>query len=361
MIEDAELLRRYAEDRAEPAFAELVQRHVGVVYAAALRRVGGDAQLAEEVAQTVFTTLARKAGSLAHHPVLIGWLHRSTHYAAIDALRDKLRREQCERVVETETMNAKAEENGDRSVEVDWEEVRPVIDSLLDKLDERDRGALLLRFFEGRAFAEVGAAMRVTEDAARMRVERAMEKLRVALGRRGITSTSAALGGVLANQATAMAPAGFAASVTGAALASAAASAGVGAGAGASAWAAASAGVGASAGAGAWAAFFTMSKIKVGIVGALVAAMAITGVVELRANRELRVEYRGLQRGSGELGQLQNENLRLNGALEKLGAKNPEVGELVRLNGRVSQLKGRPEGVVDAEFKPIADVGRATP
>src|SRR6185369_16531648 len=83
-IEDSELLRRYSAERSEPAFAELVRRHVNPVYAFALRRVGGDAHLAEDVAQIVFTTLARKATSLMDRPVLGGWLCRTTHFAARD-------------------------------------------------------------------------------------------------------------------------------------------------------------------------------------------------------------------------------------------------------------------------------------
>lgn len=221
MIEDAELLRRYAEGHSEAAFAALVQRHVNLIYGAALRRVGGDRQLAEEVTQTVFTTLAAKAGPLARHPALVGWLHRSTRYAALNALREKMRQER--RVQAVKIMNANPEPDGNQIPETSWDEIRPVLDSLLDQLGERDRGMLLLRFFENRTFAEIGAIAHLSEDAARMRVDRALGKLNSLLGRRGITSTAAALGVALANEATATAPAGVAASVTSSALASAAA------------------------------------------------------------------------------------------------------------------------------------------
>src|SRR4051794_19923292 len=100
MVDDVELLRRYSDEHSESAFAELVQRHVNLVYGAAVRRVGGDAHLAEEITQTVFTDLARKASSLLHHPVLIGWLHRSTYFASLDAVRDKHRREKREQQVD---------------------------------------------------------------------------------------------------------------------------------------------------------------------------------------------------------------------------------------------------------------------
>ena len=82
MLTDAELLRRCAEETSEAAFAELVQRNGDLVYSAALRQVGGDAHRAQDVAQVVFTTLARKAASLTKHPVLAGWLYTTTRLAA---------------------------------------------------------------------------------------------------------------------------------------------------------------------------------------------------------------------------------------------------------------------------------------
>jgi len=112
---------------------------------------------------------------------------------------------------------------GDESTPAEWEKLRPVLDDVLDQLDTRDREAILLRFYEGRPFAGVGAALRLSEDAARMRVDRALDKLRALLAKRGITSTSAALAAVLANQAAATAPVGLAATITGAALSGAAA------------------------------------------------------------------------------------------------------------------------------------------
>ncbi len=224
MTDDAELLRRYAEENSEEAFAEFVRRNLGLVYHAGLRQCGGDVHRAQDVAQTVFTDVARKAGSLARRPALAGWLHTSTRYAAAQAVRGEVRRQRREQ--EAHAMNEiLAKANGDVAVAAEWERMRPVIDEALHALPERDREAVLARFFEGRGFAEVGARLALSEDAARMRVERALEKLRLALVKRGVTSTATALGVALANQAGANVPAGLAASVTGAALA-----AGVGAG-----------------------------------------------------------------------------------------------------------------------------------
>jgi hypothetical protein len=108
--------------------------------------------------------------------------------------------------------------------EVDWERLRPVLDEAMHELSAGDREAVLMRYFRGWRFAEIGQRLGLTEDAARMRVERALEKLRVALGRRRITSTTAALGVILANQPTVAVPAGLATTVASAALAGAAGS-----------------------------------------------------------------------------------------------------------------------------------------
>lgn len=106
--------------------------------------------------------------------------------------------------------------------DADWEKLRPVLDEVMDELSEVDRTAVLLRFFEKRPFAEIGVALQLSEDAARMRVDRALEKLHLLLRHRGVSSTAGALTAVLANQAVATAPVGLAAAITGTALSGAA-------------------------------------------------------------------------------------------------------------------------------------------
>jgi RNA polymerase sigma factor (sigma-70 family) len=217
MIEDAELLRRYADEKSEDAFAELVRRRIGLVYAVAWRHTR-DAQRAEDVTQRVFTDLARKAAALKGRPVLVGWLYRSAQFAASDAVRSERRRQVREE--EAIIMQQIAQE----AAEPDWDNLRPVLDEVLNDMDERDRDAVLLRFFDGRPFAEIGERLRLTENTARMRVERALEKMRAALARRGATSTTAALAVAFGNQVGVAAPVGLAASVTSAAFAGAATS-----------------------------------------------------------------------------------------------------------------------------------------
>ena len=205
MTPDGELLRRYAETGSEDAFTELVRRHVDLVYSAALRQVNGDAHLAQDVAQSVFTDLARKAAPLARRPALTGWLYTSTHFAAAKAVRTEHRRQAREQ--EAHTMQALLH---DPEPDVDWDKLRSVLDEAMHRLSEDDREAILLRFFENRPLAEVGAELGVGENAARMRVERALEKLRVQLVRRGVTTPAAVLATTIAAHAVQAAPAGLA-------------------------------------------------------------------------------------------------------------------------------------------------------
>lgn len=216
MSTDAELLRRYIQERSETAFTELVQRHLNLVYFAALRQVGGDAHRAKDVAQTVFTDLARKAASLADRVTLTGWLHTSTRFAATKARRADRSRKHYEQ--EAITMNALLHESDPAT---EWERLRPMIDDVIHELSESDRDAVLLRFFEDRSFTEIGTALRLSEDAARMRVDRALDKLRDALAQRGVKSTNAALAVIFANQVGATAPAGLAGAIASTALAGA--------------------------------------------------------------------------------------------------------------------------------------------
>lgn len=213
-LDDAELLGCYARERAEAAFAELVRRYLGLVYHAALRQVGGDAHAAEEVSQRVFTLLARKAGTLSGHATIVGWLHTTTRWIARETVRAERRRRVREQ--EAYLMSELAKHD---TAAAEWERLRPVIDEAIAGLNECDREAVLLRFFAGLPLAQVGARLSVSENTARMRVERALEKLQARLVRRGITSIAAALGGVLGGQAATALPAGVMSGVMAAALA----------------------------------------------------------------------------------------------------------------------------------------------
>lgn len=211
-MDDTRLLREYVEKGSQPAFARLVEQHVDLVYSAALRRVGGDPHRANEVTQMVFTDLARKAASLTNHPLLAGWLHQSTRWAASGLRRTEQRR------LANETAAAVAYGDPQTDQTANWAQLSPLLDEALDALNGPDREAVLLRFFNDQPFAAIGAKLGLTENAARMRVERALEKLHALLAKRGATSTAAALAMVLTQNAVAAAPAGMATAVTATAM-----------------------------------------------------------------------------------------------------------------------------------------------
>ena len=213
---DSELVRAFVETRSEAAFAELVERHVNLVYSAALRHLRGDAHLARDATQAVFCELARSALSLCGRPTLSGWLYTTTRFIALRMGRSESRRAAREQ--------AFVMRNTEPSLpEVTWKEVENLLDEAMQDLSSEDREAVLLRYFRKESFGAIGASLGASENAARMRVERALEKLRAALSRRGVTCPSSVLGGLLMANAVSSAPAGLAATLLMPAIASGAA------------------------------------------------------------------------------------------------------------------------------------------
>jgi RNA polymerase sigma factor (sigma-70 family) len=214
---DIDLLKRFANDDAEEAFSELVQRHVDLVFTAARRQVGSP-QLAEEIAQSVFAELAKLARSRVPDIPLAAWLHTVTRRRSIDAIRRESRR----RAREQAAMELAATNSGSDAT---WASVEPHLDEALEALPAADRSAILLRFFEGRSLREVGEALGSSEDAAQKRVSRALEQIRGFLGRRGVTVGSGALAADLAANAVEAAPLALGAAISTGALTGGAASA----------------------------------------------------------------------------------------------------------------------------------------
>jgi RNA polymerase sigma factor (sigma-70 family) len=210
---DRELLQAYASEKSEAAFAELVQRHIHLVYSAAVRLVV-DPHLAEDVAQAAFVALARNAGKLAARDVLSSWLMVTTRNLAAKTVRTEERRRSREK--EAAAMQIEYSEPDDL-----WERIAPQLDDALSQLDEIDRDALALRFFERKTAREMGLRLGLSEEAAQKRVTRALERLRGVFVERGLAVPSAALAGAISVQAVQPAPVGLAAAITGAALASA--------------------------------------------------------------------------------------------------------------------------------------------
>jgi RNA polymerase sigma factor (sigma-70 family) len=308
MTPDSELLRHYAEAKSEEAFAELVRRHVNLVHSAALRQVNGDAHLAQDVAQTVFTDLARKAASVARRSTLTGWLYTSAHFAAAKIVRTENRWRDREEKFMREPVHGSPPQ-------ADWEKLRPVLDDAMHELKEADREAILLRYFENRQFAEVGAKLGLNENAARMRVERALEKLRGSLTKRGIT-TATALASVISANAIQIAPANLAATVTTASLAAA------------------------GTGTFTFLKIMTATKLKFAIGAIVVAAVATAFVLLNQAQKNLRAENELLRQQIAQL-QTDNESLsnRLAVAANSKSLSDEQFTELLRLRGEVTLLR----------------------
>jgi RNA polymerase sigma factor (sigma-70 family) len=210
---DVQLLRDYAEVGNEAAFRELVARHTGFVYSAALRQVDSP-DIASDLTQGVFTDLARKARPLAEKPPggnsLAGWLHRSTRYAVLNYLRDTRRRIANERQAMEQLIINSAQ---------DWLPIRPVLDEAMDSLGDEDREALLLRYFKNLDFRAVGLALGVSDDTAQKRVSRALERLREFFSKRHVTIGASGLAVIISANAVHAAPVGLAATISSAALA----------------------------------------------------------------------------------------------------------------------------------------------
>ena len=174
--DDLTLLREYARRNSEAAFAALVSRHVNLVYSVALRSVR-DPHLAGEITQAVFIILARKADSLGDKTILPGWLCRTARYASANALTIQRRRQHREQEAFMQSQLEDLSRQSEATAET-WNQIAPLLDGAMEQLGQKDHDALVLRFFENKTFAEVGAALDASEDAAKMRVNRALEKLR---------------------------------------------------------------------------------------------------------------------------------------------------------------------------------------
>ena len=209
MTSDLDLLRQFARENSQDAFTEIVRRHVNLVYSAALRQVRSP-QLAEEIAQSVFADLARAAKKLNSETILTAWLYSVARRTAIDAIRKESRRQLREQIaVEMNNMNATAN---------NWTQIEPLLDDAMAALDETDRSAILLRYFENKTLREVGEALGTNDDAAQKRVSRAVERLREFFSKRNVTIGASGLALIISANAVQAAPIGLAATISAAAV-----------------------------------------------------------------------------------------------------------------------------------------------
>jgi RNA polymerase sigma factor (sigma-70 family) len=200
---DSELLRRYCGERSEDAFAQLVERHLGLVYAVALRQAGNNAQVAEVMAQAVFTDLAEHAQSLQEHATLAGWLYSRTLTAEVDSASEQPKRKGPPEAGPAHSSPARIRNS---------EQLEPVIGEAIDRMAEIDRSALLLHYRDNLDFRTVGAVLGLSDEGARQRVTQALEELRGILRAGGRTTavTLKTLGTVLSASGLVRPPAGLA-------------------------------------------------------------------------------------------------------------------------------------------------------
>ena len=330
-IPDHELLKRYATTGAEEPFAELVRRHLNLVWGAA-KRVSGNAELARDVAQIVFTDLARKAAQLPSTTVLEGWLYRAACHAASKQIRTEIRRGQREQLAMHDQQLQSPSADEVKAVEA----LQSVLDAALADLGESDRDAVVVRFLSGRSFAEVGRVLGTNDDAAQKRVQRALERLRESFRKRGVPVGGGLVAAALVSAGSQAAPAGLTAIVTSAALA----------GAATAGWGTVS--------------IITLmkSKMAAGVLGGAVVATAF--VWQQRNVNRIGEENAALRRQVAGLA-AEAESRKASPAAvadNELARLRDEHAELLRLRGEIARL--RPAGATDLTKRLQSAEARAT-
>ena len=320
-LSDQQLLREYADGRRDAAFAELVRRHVDLVYSAALRLVR-DAHLAKDVTQGVFVALADNAGKLARHPVLSGWLHCTARNLAAKSIRSDVRR----RVREQEA--AAMNELLSAETEPSWEAIAPHLDAALGELNEADRDVLLLRYFEKKSAVEMAEILGISDEAAQKRVTRAVERLRELFAKQGVAIGAGGLVVVITANAVEAAPAGLAVTISTTTLAGSALS---------------------TSSAVAITKTIAMTTLQKAIIGATLVVAVGTGIFEAHEAAQLREQVQTLEQQQApltdQIQQLQREHDDATNRLAGLSAGNQRSNsdsnemEILKLRGEVAQLK----------------------
>ncbi len=307
---DPELLGRYVRTGDEDAFRQIVERHIHLVWAAA-RRINRCDEAVRDIAQEVFTTLARKAPTLPPGTVLTGWLHRTACHVAWRVARDEARRSWRER----EATDQHALTMDDPARQHAAEALLPVLDAALDELPDADREVILLRYLAAKPLAEVGAAFHIGEDAAQKRVARATDRLRDVLQRRGVTVTGGLVTAALSVAAADLAPAGLASAVSAGALATSAPLT-----------------------------LLVLMKSKLIIASVVVAAVVgVPLLLELRKNQALEAELTALR--ARPVPTSGPKPVAVSPDAAELARLREEHGELLRLRAEITDLRRRAGGV----------------
>jgi RNA polymerase sigma factor (sigma-70 family) len=330
---DSHLLRSYAERGLEPAFTELVRRHVDCVYSAAIRMVR-DPHLAEDVTQGVFIALAKQGPDLAGRTTLIGWLHRTAQNIAAQTVRTIERRRAREQ--EAVAMN----ELIPSSPDAPWEQISPHLDAALGELTDSDRDAVLLRYFARKSAAEMGQILGISDEAAQKRVNRAVGKLRESLANRKITVGAGVVAVLITANAVQSAPAGLAATISAALAGTAVSSSTIVA---------------------ATSKIIAMTTLQKTILTITFATLAGAGVYEGHQAAQLRSQVQTLQQQQAPFAEqfrkLQNSLADATNRLADLLAENSQLksnsqrNELLKLRGAVTRLQNDAEQANDPVVK----------
>lgn len=326
-MDDARLLREYVINNSEAAFEALVSRYLHFVHSAAMRQVR-DPQMAEEVAQVVFIILAKKAGRINDRTILSGWLFKTTRFVALTQTRAATRRRQYE-----QKLHMQSEDRFNTPDQPIWEQISPLLDEALAKLGEKDRQAVLLRFFQNKSLAEVGNAFGTGEDAARMRINRTLAKLNRYFNRHGISSTTAILAGVISANSVQSTPVLLTKTITAGAVAK-----------------------------GATASTSTLTlikgalkimawtKAKTAVVTAVVAASVVVPLlVQYQAQARLRDGDETLRGQAAQLAAQKTENDRLSNLAANSSLSKEQIADLQNLRAEVGPLRQQAQEVAQLQ------------
>jgi RNA polymerase sigma factor (sigma-70 family) len=332
---DSELLARFVRDASEPDFAALVERHLPLVHSVALRHTQ-NAQSAQDISQAVFITLARKAGTLNRQSILAGWLYETARLTAANWQRSEIRRIRREQEAFMQSTLT------DQEPDAVWRELTPQLDAAMGRLNDSDRDALLLRYFQNRSLIEVSAALGINERAAQKRVLRALERLRKLIGRQGPLLSATAIAAAVSAHAVPAVPASLAAAISATALSGTAANSAV-----------------------------IIATTKTVIMTtlqkiAVTAALAVTiggGLYAAKQAADARAEAETLRTQDTALAELfMQSQVERNNATNRLAdllaenarlRSNADHRELLQLRGEVAQLKAK-------QNQPVSDADAAT-
>jgi RNA polymerase sigma factor (sigma-70 family) len=317
--DDADLLSAYASKHSEQAFSLLVERYVALVYSAAWRQVENP-HLAQEVTQAVFIILAKKAATLSQRTVLSGWLCRTAHLVARNALKTEHRRQHRENEAHMQSLLNEPDANA-------WAQLAPLLDEAVAQLSDPDRNAVVLRFYQHKPLNEVASILGVNPDAAQKRVSRAVDKLRKFFSNRGVTLTAAALGSMIASNSVQAVPAGLEVTIAAATVKGAAVAASV------------------TALANGTIKTIAMTTLQKAFIATTIVAAGVATPLAVQHQNKLGKENESLRLQIDQQAQLAAENERLSKLITDTVQASPQLlpedqlKELLRLRGEVGRLR----------------------